>query len=234
MDRSDSISLDQYLQPTAILDSDHAAVRAFAETAAKDLKDPRERAVALYLAVRDGIWYDPYAPFYLPEHYRAGFVLERGRSFCIPKAALLCAAARAVGIPARLGFATVKNHLATRQLLDYLGSDLFVFHGFTEFYLDGRWIKATPAFNRELCERHRVPPLEFDGLSDSLFQPYNAERQKYMEYVADLGNYADVPVAEILAAWKQTYGADRLEGWIRNLEEHGGTSPARFETEEVN
>jgi hypothetical protein len=34
-----------------------------------------DRAVKLFLAVRDGIRYDPYTPLYLPEHYRAGSVL---------------------------------------------------------------------------------------------------------------------------------------------------------------
>lgn len=226
-------NMEQYLRPTAIMDSDHPAVRAFADTAAGTLSDPVDQAVALYLAVRDSIWYDPYAPFYLPEHYQASFVLKRGRSFCIPKAALLCAAARARRIPARLGFATVKNHLATKQLLDYLGSDLFVFHGFTELHLNGRWVKATPAFNRQLCERHRVPPLEFNGRHDSLFQPYNADHQQYMEYVAELGTYEDVPVAEILDAWNVTYGSDRVAGWIQELEQGQGAGTARFETEEV-
>lgn len=225
--------MENYLRATETLDYRHPVVRSFAHDTAGTLSDPVEQAIALYLAVRDSIWYDPYAPFHLPEHYRASFVLGRGRSFCIPKAALLCAVARALGIPARLGFATVKNHLATRQLLDYLGSDLFVYHGFTELHLNGRWVKATPAFNKELCERHRVPALEFDGIHDSLFQPYNADHREYMEYVEDLGAYADVPVAEIRAAWEKTYGAERVAGWIRDLDEHRGDRPARFETEEV-
>ncbi|MBP1727528.1 MAG: transglutaminase-like enzyme, predicted cysteine protease [Deltaproteobacteria bacterium] len=145
---------DMYLRPTAIMDSDHPAVQAYAREMVGDAADPVERAVRLYLAVRDDIRYDPYAPFYLPEHYQASKVLEGRRSFCIPKAALLCALGRAVGIPARIGFADVRNHLATRQLLDYLGSNLFVYHGYADLFLEGKWVKATPAFNRELCERH--------------------------------------------------------------------------------
>lgn len=224
---------NRYLEPTAILDFNHPRVRDYAKAVAGSAQDPVDKAVSLYRAVRDEIWYDPYSPFYLPDHYRASFVLQRGRSFCIPKAALLCALARACEIPSRLGFANVKNHLATRQLLEYIGSDLFVYHGFVELYLNGKWVKATPAFNKELCERHHVPPLEFDGLQDSLFQPFNAANQKYMQYMTYLGVYVDVPVDEILASWRQTYGQERVANWIANLEESKGESPSRFEEETV-
>ncbi|OGP65660.1 MAG: transglutaminase, partial [Deltaproteobacteria bacterium RBG_13_53_10] len=175
------------MTPTAVIDSDHKDVRAFAMSVAGRSSDPVEIAVRLYLAVRDGIRYDPYSPFHLPEHYRASSVLERGRSFCVPKASLLCALARARDIPSRVGFANVRNHLATRQLLTFLGTDLFVYHGFVELLLEGKWVKATPAFNRELCLRHGVPPLEFNGREDSLFQPYNLKNQKFMEYLEFCG-----------------------------------------------
>jgi len=224
---------DTYLKPTAIIDSDHPTIQAYARETVGDSADPVERAVRLYLAVRDGIRYDPYAPFYLPEHYQASKVLERGRTFCIPKAALLCALARAAGIPARIGFADVRNHLATRQLLDYLGSNLFVYHGYADLFLEGKWVKATPAFNRELCERHHVPPLEFNGREDSLFHPYNRENKKYLEYVAYHGVHADVPVAEILVAWKEAYGEERIEGWIRMFAERGADTGRDFFREEV-
>lgn len=225
--------LERYLKPTPIIDSDTPSVVEYGKRVAGEGGSPVDRAVRLYLAVRDGIRYDPYAPFYLPEHYRAGYVLSRGRSFCIPKASLLCALARASGIPARVGFATVRNHLATRQLIDYLGSDLFVYHAFTDLYLEGKWVKATPAFNRELCARHGVPPLEFNGHEDSLFQPFDSENRKFMEYLEYTGTYADIPVFEILEAWKRTYGADRVRNWIRALEGRKDESTGDFQAEEV-
>jgi transglutaminase-like putative cysteine protease len=221
----------QYLAPTAIIDSDHPEVVRFADQICGGETDPVEQAVRLYYAVRDGVRYDPYYPFYLPEHYRASNVLRSRRSFCIPKVSLLCAVARARGIPARAGFATVRNHLATRQLLEFLGSDLFVFHGFAELFLEGQWVKATPAFNRELCDRHHVTPLAFDGRSDSVFQPYSLENKRFMEYLVSHGTYADIPVAEIVAAWEDTYGRNRVRGWIADFE-----TAARqhdFEQEEV-
>ena len=223
----------RYLNPTAMIDSDHPAIKAYAAKTTDGTNDPLDKAVKLYYAVRDGIWYDPYYPFYLPEHYRASNVLKSGRGYCVCKASLLCALGRACLIPSRLGFATVKNHLATQQLLDFLGSDLFVYHGFVEFFLEGKWVKATPAFNRELCARHKVAPLEFNGREDSIFQPFNLEHELFMEYVAEHGVFADVPLDKILAAWKATYGKDRVEAWIEMYEKQGGISGRDFSKENV-
>jgi len=222
-----------YLTPTPIIDSDHKSIRDLAGKIRSSLKDPIETAAELYLAVRDDILYDPYSPFYLPEHYRASYVLKRGRSFCIPKASLLCALGRACGIPSRVGLADVRNHLATKQLIEFIGSDLFAYHGFVEFYLDGKWVKATPAFNSSLCERHHVPPLEFNGRKDSLFQPYNLKHPKFMAYVAFHGVYADIPVEQIVAGWEKAYGKDRVRGWIKKFETAEGKSLSDFEREEV-
>lgn len=211
----------QYLKATGIIDSEHPDVRAFVVDNVGDAQDTVDKAVLLYYAVRDGIRYDPYYPFYLPEHYRASVVLNGRRGFCVPKVSLLCAAGRACGIPSRAGFATVRNHLATRQLLEFMGSDLFVFHGFTEFFLEGKWVKATPAFNSELCERFGVPPLEFNGREDSIFQSSGTGQRKFMEYVEFYGSYADIPVEEIVASFKKTYGQDRVQGWIDSFEKFG-------------
>jgi transglutaminase-like putative cysteine protease len=225
--------MEQYLRPTKIIDSHHPDIRAFAENAAGETGDAVEMGVRLYYAVRDGIRYDPYYPFHLPAYYRASTVLRGGRGFCIPKAALLCAAGRAVGIPSRIGFADVRNHLATRQLLEFLGSDIFVFHAFTEFFLAGKWVKATAAFNRELCARHGVEPLEFNGIEDSILQPYTALNKRYMEYLAFHGSFADIPVARIADAFQVAYGHDRVRSWIENYEKYGTIRSNRFDEEDV-
>jgi transglutaminase-like putative cysteine protease len=151
----------------------------------------------------------------------------------VPKASLLCALGRACGIPSRVGFADVRNHLATKQLIKYLGSNLFVYHGFVEFYLDGKWVKATPAFNSKLCKRHKVPPLEFNGREDSLFQAYNLENKKFMEYVKFHGIYVDIPVVLIVKAWERAYGKDLIKSWIKRFEAGGDRSLSNFETEDA-
>ena len=223
----------KYLEPTPILDSDHPAVTAFAHDASAGAPDLSQKAVQIYYAVRDGIWYDPYYPFYKPEHYRASNVLKSGRGYCVCKASLLCAAGRTLGIPSRIGFADVRNHLATRQLIEYIGSDLFVYHGYVEFFLHGHWVKATPAFNAELCRRHQVAPLEFDGRNDSLFQAFNLEKRQFMEYVADHGTFADIPVETIVAAWKAEYGEERVRNWIDAFDRSGGKPIRAFHKEDV-
>jgi transglutaminase-like putative cysteine protease len=225
--------LNQYLEATEIIDCNHPEIRKFALEKTDGATDPVDKAVRLYYAVRDGIWYDPYYPFYLPEHYRASNVLKGGRGFCIPKASLLCAVGRASGIPSRPGFANVRNHLATRQLLEFLGSDIFAYHSFTEFFLEGKWVKATPAFNLELCRRHHVTPLEFSGKEDSIFQPYNSENRKFMEYLEFHGSFADIPVARIVDAFEKTYGRDRVQSWIESYEKNSVIRRGRFDTEDV-
>ncbi len=224
----------EYLAPTPVIDSDHPLVVAHAMLAiGEGTTDKVEQAVKLYYSVRDGIRYDPYCPFYLPEHYRASNILKSKRGYCVCKASLLCALGRACGIPSRVGFADVINHLATRQLIDYIGSNLFVFHGFTEFYLKGKWVKATPAFNRELCERHDVAPLDFNGLEDSVFQPCNTDKKLFMEYVADHGTFSDIPIERILRAWKDAYGDERVDGWIAMFEKAGTDFRRDFYRENV-
>ena len=211
--------MDQlYLAPTGIIDSDSKTIIEFAREVVDKAKSQTEQAVMLYYAVRDGIRYDPYFPFYRPEHYRASNVLRIGRGYCVSKTSLLCALSRACSIPSRIGFATVRNHLATRQLLDLLGSDLFVYHAFNEFFLEGQWVKATPAFNAKICKRHNVEPLDFNGREDSIFQAYNSEKKKFMEYVAFHGSYNDIPIGRILGAWKEAYGQGRVARWIELFE----------------
>ncbi len=186
------------------IDSAHPAVAAFAQAHARGAND-RERAVALYYAVRDRIRYNPFLNLSAGSAYRASACLAAGEGFCVGKAALLAAAARATGIPARIGFADVKNHLTTPRLREFMGSDEFIYHGYAELLLEGRWIKATPAFNLALCEKFRVKPLEFDGRNDSILHPFDADERRHMEYLRDRGSFADVPVEEIQAAFREFY-----------------------------
>ena len=198
--------MNEFLRPGRYIDSDHPAVISFARKNALG-QDPLARGVALYYAVRDGIRYNPFLDFSKAETFRASHCIAAGEGFCIGKAALLAACARAEGIPARVGFADVKNHLTTPALRERMGTDLFVYHGYAELQLEGKWVKATPAFNVELCRRFRVKPLEFDGREDSIFHPFDEEDRRHMEYVRDRGRHADVPVAQIMQAFREVYPA---------------------------
>jgi transglutaminase-like putative cysteine protease len=196
--------MSEYLEPGQFVDSDHPAVIDFANKNGTGTTE-REKAVSLYYAVRDRIRYNPFQNFTLDDTYRASACIEQGSGWCVPKAALLAACARAIGIPARVGYADVRNHITTPELTAKMGTDLFVFHGYTELLLEGSWVKATPAFNLSLCTRFRVKPLEFDGMTDSLFHPFDEDNRRHMEYVRERGSYDDVPAEEIRRVFSETY-----------------------------
>jgi transglutaminase-like putative cysteine protease len=193
-----------HLQATALIDADHPAVAAFARDHGAGSGD-RERAVALYYAVRDGFRYDPYRIDLSPAGMKASAVLARGHGWCVPKATLLAAACRAAGIPARVGFADVRNHLSTERMRQVMQTDIFYWHGYTDICIDGTWLKATPAFNIELCERFDLLPLEFDGRADSLYHPFDRHGHRHMEYLTQRGSFDDVPLAEMLADFARLY-----------------------------
>lgn len=193
------------LSPARFIDSDHPLVIDFAERWRGASRDPREQAVSLYRAVRDEIRYNPYVFSADHDTLKASHALAAGESYCVPKALLLAACARHCGIPARIGLADVRNHLSTPRLIEMLRSEVFAMHGYTELFLEGRWLKATPAFNLALCRMFKVAPLEFDGRTDSVFHPFNAKGERYMEYLVDHGQFDDLPVELFFAHLRQCY-----------------------------
>ncbi len=195
----------KYLQCTPTIDCDHAAVMVFANQHTDNCTDPRERAIRLFYAVRDSILYDPYAYRLSVEGLRASTTLSIGRAWCVPKAILLAACCRAVGIPSRLGFADVRNHLSTDRMRRHMKDDVFCWHGYTSIYLDETWLRVTPAFNLELCQRFKLKPLEFDGRSDALFHPFDLKGNKHMEYVRYRGEFEDVPIDQIAKTFHREY-----------------------------
>lgn len=197
--------MEEYLQPNFYVNSDHPQVQSFAREYSEHIADPTEKAIALYEQVRDGWKYNPYRIDLRPASLQASDLFSRDHGYCTEKANLLAAAARAVGIPSRLGFAKVRNHLGTSRLETLLRTDLLVFHGYCELHLEGNWVKATPAFNATLCQKFGVSPLEFNGREDSVFQQYTADGNKYMEYLDDYGTFADIPVDLYLSELEAHY-----------------------------
>lgn len=197
-----------YLQSTPTIDCDNSMVIKFAKENTGHSVDPKEQSISLYYAVRDGIWYDPYIIDLSVEGLRAGATLKKGRGWCISKAILLAACCRVIGVPARLGFADVQNHLSTKRMREQMKTSVFFWHGYTSIYLNGIWVKATPAFNIRLCERFKLKPLEFDGSNDSIFHSFDLEGKQHMEYLRYRGEYPDVPVDQIKETFQNEYASD--------------------------
>ncbi len=182
-----------HLSPTYYIDSDNPEIIAFTNKHKGDVNTDKQKAINLYYAVRDGFKYYPYNLRMKPAEVRASAVLKLAKGHCIDKAIVLVAAARAAGIPSRLEFADVKNHISSEKFVEMLKSDIFAMHGIAQLFIDGKWVKCTPAFNKELCTLYNVAPLEFDGENDSLFHEFDRNQNKFMEYVGQHGVFDDFP-----------------------------------------
>ncbi|MFD2765547.1 transglutaminase-like domain-containing protein [Micromonospora eburnea] len=193
---STNVTEPALLEPTEFLDHDSAVVREFV---ARTLPDggtgmtPTERAIALYYAVRDGIHYEVYGADLSRHGLKASSTITRGMGFCVHKSIVYAAAMRSVGVPSRIYYGDVRNHLASPQLEELMGGNLFTYHSLTTVLLNGRWVRATPVFNKMLCRLYQIKPLEFDGLTDSMYHPYDEEGRRHMEFVREHGEFDDVP-----------------------------------------
>jgi transglutaminase-like putative cysteine protease len=213
-----------YLAPAEYIDSDHPAIRARADEIMRAHATPQARARAAYLVARE-IRYG-YVDHADPEVYRASSVLAAGYGYCVGKAAVFAALCRACGIPARVAFADVTNHLSTERLSTGMGTNVFAWHGFTEIMLDGKWLKASPTFNASLCARYGVAPLEFDGASDALLQAFDAEGRTFMRYERMRESFHDVPAKflhlEMERLYPELVRSEDLKG--RTMEEDLATA----------
>ena len=194
-----------YLKPTFFLDSDSQEIMDYAECACKGVHTDREKAIRLFYAVRDDIKYDLFGYEINPLYMKASNILKKASGYCVSKGAVLTAAARAVGIPARMGFADLINHLNPGKIDELLQTNVFAFHGFAELYIEGRWVKATPAFDRRLCEKFGYYTLEFDGVNDTAYPPYNKKGDRHMEYIHLYGSFPDIPIYDLLDSVKKHY-----------------------------
>ncbi len=200
-------SPEGHLGHTEFLDHEHPLVQRFVADAVGDAVTTRDKAIRLFYAVRDRIRYDPYRMTFDAPSYKASAVIEAGYGWCIPKAGLLAACARAVGIPSAVGLADVVNHMTTEKLRTQMGGvTTFYDHGYAALLIDGRWVKAVPAFNIELCERFGVKPTEFDGTDHALYQEFDVHDRRHMEYLADHGCWSDLPLDQVLADFRKHYG----------------------------
>jgi transglutaminase-like putative cysteine protease len=202
-----------YLAAADYIDSDHPSLARLAAELSGGAHDQRDAARAVFYFVRD-LRYEG-GDFEDLELYRASSVLAAARGYCVGKAALCAALARAAAIPARVGFADVRNHLASPRLRAAMGTDVFAWHGYAELYLDGTWLKVSPTFDPATCRRAGVAPLEFDGTRDALLQAFDGTRA--MDYRRWHGTFHDIPARFLAAEMPRLYPFARDRGISRFL-----------------
>lgn len=203
--------MERYLKPTPAIDCDHLALEQKTRELTRGQEDAVQKAKSLFYFVRDEIKYNMHTPIFRLEDFKASTTLSRGEGYCVQKAVLLAALSRAAGIPAGLGFATLRNNLLPEETLQWLGTNILPFHGYAELYLNGKWVKATPAFDIALCEKNRIIPVEFDGVNDAVFHSHNRDGKLHMEYLEDLGRHLDdLPLDRLWETLIETYGKRRL------------------------
>lgn len=200
-----SEEVKQFLQPTEFINSDHPDILALTKSIVSEGESKQEKIKQLYLFVRDRWRYNPYKLDLRKEQMKASAILKRTEAYCIEKAILFAALLRAAGIPAKVGFANVVNHIGTEKLEEIFKTNVLVFHGYTLVYFKELWHIATPAFNKELCEKLNVDVLEFDGTKNSMLQQFSKQGNKYMEYVHDYGSFSDLPHELMLSELQKYY-----------------------------
>ncbi len=182
-----------FLRETLFLNYNHPDFQTW--MAPFQMQAKHEAALNYYLFVRDYFLYDPYHLDLRVEALQASTIIKKRRAWCVEKAIIFAAGLRALGIPTRLGYAIVQNHIGVERLTAILRKPEIVFHGFVDVYMEQekKWTKATPAFDKRVCQLSGVSPLEWDGTQDSLFQAFSGE-DKFMEYLHGYGVFEDVPI----------------------------------------
>lgn len=204
--------MKKYLEPTEVIDCRSEPIVDKSREIAGDKQDEIEKAIALFYFVRDCIRYNIYSPKSQLENFQASATLARGEGYCVQKSVLLVALARASGIPAGLGFARIRNALLPEKAKAWLGTDVLPFHGYAELYLNGKWVKATPSFDLEMCRKNMIIPVEFNGETDAMLNSHNSEGKLHIEYLAHLGShYDDLPLERLWETVTAALGKKVLE-----------------------
>ena len=202
------MTMEEYLQPTEFLDFDKSRVYKQAKEITNGIKIDKEKAISLFYWVRDQIKYNMYT--YNPTNranLKASVTIKRHNGFCMSKAVLLSAFARAVGIPARIHMIDIINHKVPKWIEEFMGTRTFHCHGYSELFFDGKWRKVTPVFDKETAiKAGYVPTVEFDGENDALLASHDDEGNPFVEYAEDYGIYSDVPIDKISKIFIENYG----------------------------
>ena len=195
----------KYLHKSNFCDIENPEITQLAQKLTESIpeNEKEQQAIRLFYYVRDQIKYVAMGDrkYYSRKNLKASSTLKRGHGYCIQKAVLLVALVRAKGIPARFHFVDIKNYLTPASFFERMGRDLFIYHGFTEIFLNGKWIEANVAFDKDLCIKKGYPIGEFDGKSPCMFSHLDDKGRKFVEYIKDRGTWAEVPYFKIIWTW---------------------------------
>ena len=206
--------LEIYLRPTSTIDSDNEKIREKARLITLGSSNEREKAVKLFYFVRDSISYSVYMVSVFIEDFVASRVLEWGKGYCVQKAVLLTALARASGIPSRMAFARIRNHRVPEKVVKMVGSNVFPRHGYNQFFIEGRWISVAATFDKKLCDNHGLTTVEFDGIHDAILPSRDLYGNPYIEYLEKFGSWADLPFDWVYQAVSKNVGTEK-RAWLK-------------------
>lgn len=212
--------LEDYLAPAPGVSCEEPELFDLARSIVRGSKNDIEAAVKLFYWVRDRIRYSAYVPFWDLRHYHASTVIGRGCGYCVQKSALLAALCRSLGFPTRLTFVDIENNLLGSNLADYLETKIMTFHCYAEIFLGGKWVKATPTFERELCESLGWKVVEFNGRDNAMLPAEALDGRPHIRYLRTHFTSAGIPLDRILESWVAFYGEQRMADWRGNLEKN--------------
>ncbi|MFD2467801.1 transglutaminase-like domain-containing protein [Amycolatopsis silviterrae] len=211
---------EEYLRPTAYIDSDHPLVVATARELTAGATTEVERLGRIYHYVRD-LPYDILASFrYLAQgHTAASAVLEHGVAFCMGKASSFVALSRAAGIPARVAFQALDA-----PKMEFLSPEVRVlwggpagrplpWHSLGEAFVDGRWVKLDATIDAPTAARLGKPyTVAYDGRTDipTVEGPVLRENGSYADYPAEVADWYLRVSREVLDALGDPAAHDRV------------------------
>jgi hypothetical protein len=203
------VKFEKYLQASDFFDYNKSRVKNKALEITKNRELKLDKIKALFYWVRDEIKYNMMS--YVPEikaNFKASVTLRRGYGFCVSKAILLSTFARAVKIPARIHLADIINHKISQKVIDFMGTSVMYYHGYSEIFLDDRWLKLAPVFDKDTAQKAGFLPLvDFDENNNAMFSKYDNEGHLFVEYVKDHGAYDFLPLEEIKEEFQKQYGS---------------------------
>jgi len=212
--------MDRYLKPTYFLNSENCKIRDTSVQLTSNCNTSVEKAVNLFNFVRDKIPYSFYMSSVFEEDFKASRILEWGKGFCVQKAVLLTALSRAAGIPSRLCFACIRNNRLPENVKTINGDNIFERHGYNQFYIDEKWISAVAAFDKNLCEKHQLPVVNFNGKDNAFLPEKDNNGNLYIEYIEYFNPSEDVPFEWVYDILSKKNGTAKRPVFKRKKQQH--------------